>query len=64
MNTATRLRYYIESLCIYDLKNDEVISSLLDLLKNTKNENVLSKQSIFFNNVSAHDSLKSYISKL
>lgn len=64
MNTATRLRYYIESLCIYDLKNDEVISSLLYFLKNTKNENVLSKQSIFFNNVSAHDSLKSYISKL
>lgn len=64
MNTATRLRYYIESLCIYDLKDDEVISSLLDLLKNTKNENVLSKQSVFFNNVSAHESLKSYISKL
>ncbi len=64
MNTATRLRYYIESLCIYDLKNDTVISSLLDLLKNTKNENVLNKQSIFFNNVCAHDSLKSYISKL
>lgn len=64
MNTATRLKYYIESLCIYDLKNDEVIASLLDLLKNTKSENVLSKQSIFFNNVSAHESLKSYISKL
>lgn len=64
MNTATRLRYYIESLCIYDLKSDEVISSLLDLLKNTNNENVLSKQSVFFNNVSAHESLKSYISKL
>ena len=64
MNTATKLRYYIESLCIYDLKNDEVISSLLDLLKNTNNENVLSRQSVFFNNVSAHESLKSYISKL
>lgn len=64
MNTATKLRYYIESLCIYDLKSDEVISSLLDLLKNTNNENVLSKQSVFFNNVSAHESLKSYISKL
>ncbi len=64
MNTATKLRYYIESLCIYDLKDDEVISSLLDLLKNTKNESVLSKQSTFFNNVSAHESLKSYISKL
>lgn len=62
MNTATKLRYYIESLCIYDLKNDEVISKLLDLLKNTRNEEVLSKQSIFFNSVSAHESLKSYIS--
>jgi len=62
MNTATKLRYYIESLCIYDLKNDEVISKLLDLLKNTKTEEVLSKQSVFFNSVSAHKSLKSYIS--
>lgn len=64
MNTATKLRYYIESLCIYDLKTDEVISSLLDLLSNLESEKVLSKQSAFFNKASAHKSLKSYISKL
>jgi len=64
MNNATKLRYYIESLCIYDLKKDRVISSLLDLLSNTKSEDVLKKQSVFFNNVSAHESLKSYISRL
>lgn len=64
MNNATKLRYYIESLCIYDLKEDCVIASLLDLLSNTKNEDVLKKQSVFFNNVSAHTSLKSYISRL
>lgn len=64
MNNATKLRYYIESLCIYDLKEDCVIASLLDLLSNTKNEDVLKKQSVFFNNVSAHSSLKSYISRL
>ncbi len=64
MNKATKLRYYIESLCIYDLKNDTVINALLDLLQNTENESVLLKQSVFFNSVSHHKSLKSYISKL
>lgn len=64
MNNATKLRYYIESLCIYDLKADDVISSLLDLLSNLESEKVLSKQGAFFNKVSAHKSLKSYISKL
>lgn len=64
MNKATKLKYYIESLCIYDLKNDNVIASLLDLLSNIESENVLTKQSAFFNSVSSHKSLKSYISKL
>ncbi len=64
MNKTTKLRYYIESLCIYDLKNDDVIVSLLDLLSSTESESVLTKQSRFFNNVSNHKSLKSYISKL
>lgn len=64
MNKATKLRYYIESLCIYDLKNDKVIVALLDLLSSTESESVLTKQSKFFNSVSNHKSLKSYISKL
>ncbi len=64
MNKTTKIRYYIESLCIYDLKNDVVINALLDLLLNVQNESVLLKQSIFFNSVSCHKSLKSYISKL
>ncbi len=64
MNNAVKLRYYIESLCIYDLKNDEVIASLLDLLASTKTEAVLKKQGAFFNRVSEHGSLKSYISRL
>lgn len=64
MNKATKLKYYIESLCIYDLKSDEVISSLLDLLMNLESEAILSKQSIFFNKVSSHKSLKLYISRL
>lgn len=64
MNKATKLRYYIESLCIYQLKDDTVINALFDLLQNIGNESVLLKQSVFFNSVSHHKSLKSYISKL
>ncbi len=48
MNTAQQLRFYIEALCVYDLKKDSVISSLLDLLQNISNEKVLEKQSEFF----------------
>ena len=47
MNRAQELRFYIEALCVYDLKKDEVISSLLDLLSSVSNESVLEKQSDF-----------------
>ncbi len=64
MNNAVKLRYYIESLCIYDLKEESVIAALLDLLSSTNGEDVLKKQSVFFNLVSKHGSLKEYISRL
>lgn len=64
MNKAERLRYYIESLCIYDLKKDRVISALSKLLGSTRNESVIQNQSDFFNTLSAYDSLKHYISSL
>ena len=32
MNKVTRLKYYIESLCIYDFEDDDVFSALYDLL--------------------------------
>ena len=43
MNKAQELRFYIEALCVYDLKKDEVIASLLDLLQNINSERVLEK---------------------
>ena len=64
MNKAERLRYYIESLCIYDLKNDRVISALAKLLGSVCDESVIQSQSEFFNTLSAYDSLKHYISSL
>lgn len=64
MNTAQKLRFYIEALCVYDLKKDEVIASLLDLLQNINNEKVLEKQSEFFRKVTSHKSFAEYVSKL
>lgn len=64
MNKATKIKYYIESLCIYDLKEDEVLSSLYDLLSSLNSEQVLVKQGIFFNLLSEHKSFKHYISYL
>lgn len=64
MNKATKVRYYIESLCIYDLKEDELLASLYDLLSSLESETVLIKQSVFYNLLSEHKSFKHYISKL
>lgn len=64
LNKAVKIKYYIESLCIYDLKEDEVLKALYDLLSNLDNESVLTKQSVFFNLLSEHKSFKHYISRL
>lgn len=64
MNKAQELRFYIEALCVYDLKKDEVISSLLDLLQSIDSESVLEKQSEFFRKVTSHRSFAEYVSKL
>lgn len=63
MDKLTKTKYYIDSLCIYDLKNDPIISALYDLLNSVDSEDVLRKQSLFFKAVAAQGSLKAYISK-
>ena len=64
MTKATKIRYYIESLCVYDLKNDEIINAIYKLLSNLDSEKVLLRQSELFNLLSTHKSLRHYISKL
>ena len=64
MNKAVKVRYYIESLCVYDFKQDEIINALYDLLNSLEDETVLTKQSRFFNLLSSHHSLRHYVSKL
>lgn len=64
MNKATRIKYYIESLCIYDIREDEIISAIYDLVSSLDDGTVILKQSKLFKLLSAHQSLKHYISKL
>ena len=64
MNKAVKVRYYIESLCVYDFKQDEIINALYDLLNSLEDETVLTKQSRFFNLLSSHHSFRHYVSKL
>lgn len=64
MDKVKKVKYYIESLCIYDVKKDKVISALFDLVSNVDSEKVLEKQGSFFNSFSEYGSLKHYVSKL
>ncbi len=64
MNKATRIKYYIESLCIYDLANDEIISAIYDLVSSIDDGTVIAKQSRLFKLLTTHQSLKHYVSKL
>ena len=43
MKKATKIKYYIESLCIYDFKQDSVINALLNLLNSLDSDEVLEK---------------------
>lgn len=64
MDKITKLRYYTESLCIYNLRSDAVIRALLKLFSSTQSEAVLEAQSRFFRILAPEGTLKSYISKL
>lgn len=64
MNKITKYRYYIESLCMYDIRDDEIIQALFILLKEADTENVLSNTSRFFKLVSKRGGLKRHISSL
>ncbi len=63
MTEAEKIKYYIESLCIYDIKDDSVIKALYSLLCSVKSEQVLVTQRRFFNLVSQEGSLNKHISR-
>lgn len=63
MDRLKKLKYDIDTLCIYDLKDDIVVRSLYDLLCNVDNENVLKMQSSFFRLIANEKSMKEHISR-
>lgn len=63
LNKITKMRYYIESLCIYDFEDDDVFSALYDLLCDDE-EDTVALQSAFFRELAKSESLKTHISRL
>ena len=65
MNKISALKFYIDSLCVYNVKEAEVISKLRALLENAENDSVYGSYAEFFNALSKNGgSLKEYISTL
>jgi predicted AAA+ superfamily ATPase len=65
MENIDLLKFYIDSLCVYNVKEDEVISKLRKLLENAKNESVYKCYSEFFSAlINSGKTLKGYISSL
>lgn len=63
MNKITKMRYYIESLCIFNFEEDDIFTALYDLLCDDE-EDTVALQSRFFRELSAANSLKEHISRL
>lgn len=63
MKRLKKLKYDIDSLCIYDLKDDIVIDTLYNLLCNIDSEDVLRIQSSFFRLIAKEKSMKEHISR-
>ena len=62
MNKLEEYKYYIDSICIYNVDSDEIICSLRALLDGAEGENAPKLYSDFFRKLSAERSLRNYIS--
>lgn len=63
MDNFTRYRYYLDSLCVFDFEDDEVIEALYDLLHCDDEEEIISLQAAFFKSLKS-STLKQHISAL
>ena len=63
LNKVTKMRYYIESLCVFNFDEDDIFSALYELLCDDE-EDTVALQSNFFRELSAAKSLKSHICHL
>lgn len=62
MNKMQKLKYYIDSLCVYDTSNDPVFAGMSRLMSSPKSDEVIKRQSDFFKTLSEAGTLKEYIS--
>lgn len=62
MNKITRIKYYMDALCVYDLWEDEIYNSLFELL-NSAEEYIIGAYSSFYRLVLNAGSVKEHISK-
>ncbi len=62
MNKITKIKYYMEALCVYNLREDKLYAELFELL-NTAEEYVIGAYSSFYRRVLAAGSVKEHISK-
>ena len=63
MKKAQRLRYYAESLCIYNFEEDDAFTALIDMLLDD-GDDMVAMQSCFFRELAECGSLKEHISRL
>lgn len=63
MNRFEKIKYYSQSLCIFNFDDDDVFTALCDLLL-ADDDDVIELQSGFFRELSNCDSLKAHISEL
>ena len=65
MNNIEKLKFYIDSLCVYNLADDEVIKKLHKLLDCAESDGVYKAYGEFFNALTSRgESLKHYVSTL
>ncbi len=62
MNKITKIKYYMEALCVYDLWEDELYAGLFELL-NSAEEYIIGAYSSFYKLVLGAGSVKGHISK-
>lgn len=62
MDKITKIKYYMKSLCVYDLQEDELYTSLLALL-NSSGDEILRAYCNFYKQILKSGSLKEHLSK-
>ena len=64
MDRLELFKYSLDSICVYNIENDEIITAMRNLLHAAQSDELVKLYSAFFKKLSAHGSLREYISNL